>query len=487
MQRHKSLFKNYIFNMLKTCSSILFPIISFTYSARILGVDGVGEVNFAKSIISYFTMIAMLGMNYYGTREAARLRDDKDKLSKYCHEMLLINSTTTMIAYVLLAVSMISIVKLHNYETLLLVNSIAIILQGMGMEWLYQAVEEYRYIAIRTMIFQLIALVMMFIFVRDVDDVIWYTVASLIATSGSYILNFINAKKYINFRRYAHYEIIKHLKPLLWLFTMAVSIELYTVLDTTMLGFLQGDTAVGKYTAAVKANKMVNTMITAIGVVLIPRLSYYLGQGETEKVGILIDKAYNYTFMLSVPCAVGLYMLSDEIILLLSGSEFASAAFTMRIMTPIVVIIPFNIVTNLQTFIPMGKEKVILFSTMAGAMTNFTCNMFLIPQYAENGAAFATVLAELVGAIVCLINVNKYFDMKKIVSKFYQYWIAVIPIPIVALMLKRILTQYIIWMGIVILISITIYCCILLIFRNMYFMDAINSIFGKFKKQRSRS
>lgn len=483
MEKHKSLFNNYIFNMLKTCSSILFPIITFTYSARVLGVNGVGEVNFAKSIISYFIMLAMLGMNYYGTREAAKRRDDRDALSKYCHEMLIINGITTIMTYALLAISMATIVKLHDYETLLLVNSIAIVLQGMGMEWLYQAVEEYRYIAVRTMVFQLIALIAMFIFVRDADDVIWYAIVSLCATSGSYILNFINARRYISFRKYEHYKIVRHLKPLLWLFAMAVSIELYTVLDTTMLGFLQGDTAVGKYTAAIKVNKMVNTMIMAIGVVLIPRLSYHIGQGEKEKVAKLVDKAYNYTFMLSVPCAVGLYMLSDEIILMFCGSEFSSAAFTMRIMTPIVILIPFSVATNQQTFVPMGKEKLILISTAVGAVTNFTCNMLLIPRYAENGAAIGTVVAESAVAVVCLINANKYFDTKKILSKFYQYWIASIPVPVVAILLKLLSIHYVIRTGSVMVVSAICYFVILCLLRNRYIAEVIYVIKNKVKRR----
>ena len=150
MAKEKSLFHNYIFNLLKTACNILFPVVTFTYAARVLGVDGVGKVNFAKSFISYFTMIASLGMNYYGTREAAKRRDSKEELSKFSMEMLLINGASTLLAYLLLAVAMLFIPALREYETLLLISSIAIVLQGLGMEWLYQAVEEYRYIAIRS-------------------------------------------------------------------------------------------------------------------------------------------------------------------------------------------------------------------------------------------------------------------------------------------------------------------------------------------------
>lgn len=205
--KEKSLLKNYVFNLVKTFSNLLFPIITFTYSARILGVEGVGKVNFAKAVITYFSMIALLGMNYYGTREAAKLRENKKQLSKFAHEMLLINGFATIVTYFLLFILMQTVPKFYEYKSLLIINSFSIALQSMGMEWLYQALEEYKYIAIRSVLFQVIALILMFFFVRDSGDIVWYAFIYMLATSGAYILNFINAKKYVDYRWYGHYEI----------------------------------------------------------------------------------------------------------------------------------------------------------------------------------------------------------------------------------------------------------------------------------------
>ena len=479
MHETKSFFKNSIFNFIKTFSGVAFPVITFTYSARILGVDGVGQVNFAKSIITYFTMFALLGMNHYGTREAAKLREDQDRLSKYVHEMLLINCVTTALAYILLLLAMLVVPKLQNYTALLLINSFTIILQGMGMEWLYQGLEEYRYIAVRSVLFQAGALVAMFIFVRDARDVVPYAAVTLVASSGSYVLNFVNARKYIHFRWYRNYEIKKHLRPLLWLFAMTVSIELYTVLDSTMLGFLQGDAAVGRYTAAVKVNKLVNTLITAVSVVLIPRLSFYIGQGKWEKIKNLVNKAYNYVFLLSVPAAVGLFILSDEIIMLFSGSTFCSAGFTMRLLTPIVLLIPFSAATNQQTFVPMGKEKLILLSTSVGAMTNLICNALLIPRFSENGAALATVLAETAVAIVCLLNAKRYFDMGQVFKHYYQYWVSASPIPLITMLAKMLPVHYVIRMLIVMVLSAGCYFLFLFVLKNDYLLEAFGAVRNK--------
>ena len=270
----KSLSANYIFNFLKTLCGILFPVLTFTYSARILGVDGVGQVQFSRTMITYFSMIAMLGMNNYGVREAARVRDHPDQLSRFAQEALAINALTTAAAYVLFFLSLYIIPKFHDYRFLLLIASSEILLQSMGLEWLYQALEEYRYIAFRSLAFQILALGCLFLFVRDRDDIAAYMIISIAATSGSYILNFIHAKKYIRFRRYSEYHFRRHFKPLFVLFAMAVSIELYNVLDTTMLGFIHGDAAVGRYTAAAKINRVMVRLLTSLSAVMFPRISY---------------------------------------------------------------------------------------------------------------------------------------------------------------------------------------------------------------------
>lgn len=476
MQKEHSLLKNSIFNAGKTFFNLVFPIITFSYASRILGEVGIGRVSFTKSIVTYFTMLATLGMRYYGTREAAKLRDNRSAFNKFVHEMMIINLVMTGVSYVLLFVVMTTVPELRGYETLLLISSVAILLEGLGMEWLYQSIEEYRYIALRSVLFQAIGLVGLFIFVQDADDVMPYTVVLLLAGSGSYILNFFNARKYISFRRCGPYELKRHIKPLIWLFAMALSIELYTVLDSTMLGLMKGDAAVGRYTAAVKINKTVNSLITSVGVVLIPRLSYYIGQRKDNEVRDLVNKTFNYMFMLSIPAAWGLFLLSDEIILLFSGRGFASSASTMRLLTPIVIIIPFSEITNLQIFIPMAKEKLILQSTLLGAVINFTLNQLLIPRYAENGAAVATVVAEAAVTAVCFVNIGRFYDRRAIFANYYQYWLAVIAIPVAAAVSRLFPVGRWGGLSIMVALSMTGYFSALFIMKNPYLLEALDIV-----------
>jgi O-antigen/teichoic acid export membrane protein len=229
---------------------------------------------------------------------------------------------------------------------------------------------------------------------------------------------------------------------------------------------------------------MMNTLITSIGVVLIPRMSYYIKKREVEKIKGLIDISYNYVFLLSVPIAVGLFALGDEIIEMFSGAGFASAAVTLRILTPIVIVIPFSVVTNSQTFVPMGKEKLILMSTFTGAAVNMMCNAILIPRYAENGAAIATVLAEIVIACICFLNIRCFFDMKKVFRVYWQYIVAAAPIILIYVVAEMILQNIWVRTCVVVICSAAAYFAVLFILGNPYMCRITELVMSKIKKRK---
>lgn len=483
--KEKSLFANYIFNFIKTLNSVIFPILTYAYSARIIGVEGVGKINFSRSIVTYFSAIAMLGMYYYGTREAAKVRNDPDKLSQFCLEVLLINGCTTLISYVLLAVTVLLVPHLQRYDILLLICSADILLQGMGMEWLYLALEEYRYVAIRSTVFQFLALALMLIFVRDVSDLVPYAIITIVATSGSYVLNFINARKYIHPRRHTRFEIAKHIRPLLWLFAMTLSAELYTVLDTTQLGFLKDDSSVGLYSTAMKIIRTLTTLITSVGAVMIPRLSFYIGQNDRKKMADLIGRGYNYAFMFSIPTAFGVFMLSNDLILLLSGSSFVLAGPSLRILVPLLVLIPFDMATNQQLLIPTGHEKLMVRATIVGAVVDIVLNSILIPPFAEIGAVVASVIAEAAVAVVTYMNGRSLFDIKSFFRYYYQYWLAAIPIPIISILIHKLSLHMLIQMALTVLLSAATYMLLLLAMKNPYCVEAFAQAKSKLRKKKA--
>ena len=252
MAKQKSLKVNFIMNAILTMSSFIFPLITFPYVSRILMPSGVGKVNFATSVINYFSMIAQLGIPTYGIRACARVRDDREKLTRTAHELLFINIVMSIISYLGLFIALLTVPRLQSERLLYVIVSFTIILTTIGMEWIYKALEQYTYITVRSLIFKFISVVAMLLLIHSKSDYLLYGAISIFAASASNIFNFINVHKYIGLRPVGNYNVRQHLKPVMIFFSMSVATTVYTNLDTVMLGFMKNDAEVGYYTAAVK-------------------------------------------------------------------------------------------------------------------------------------------------------------------------------------------------------------------------------------------
>ena len=471
--KNKSLKKNAALNMVKTIMGLIFPLITFPYASRILQPSGLGKVNFAHSIISYFSMIAALGINTYAVREAAKLREDKAALTKFVKEILTINMTSTVIAYLLLSFTILFVPYFSEYRVLLVVCSGTILFTTLGMDWLYTALEEFSYITIRSILFQFLSLILLFVFVHTQEDYLKYASISVISSVGSNICNFIHARKYISITEKIKKTLCHHLKPIFTLFAMSVAVSIYTALDTTMLGFIAGDEQVGFYTAATKINKIVLAVITAASAVLLPRLSYYISQHENEQFFNLSAKALNLIILLSLPCAVGLSLVARPVVLLLSGVSYESAIPVMQIMNPIIVAISLSGLIGIQIFMPLGKEKLTLVSVILGAVINFTLNLILIPKHGALGAGVATICAESSVTLFQLILVRKYFEWKRIVPHVIQCIFACIIMTLCILFLEKIQMNMILQLVLTVIIGAFVYGTVLIVFHNKFILSII--------------
>ena len=417
----KKVKQNIIFNIIRTLFSVAYPIIVFTYVARILNVDDMGRVTFARNLVAYFSLLASLGVSYYGIRESARIIDDKYEFSKFFWEISIINTVTTVISYVLLFVMIFTIGRLAEYRILLLINSVNLILCGFSNEWVLGAREEYKYMSVRSILIQMFCMIAILILIRTREDYIKYSIILVFSTNGANIFNwiYIFRRKIISKIHARELDIKKHLKPVFILFAMLVSIDLYTMLDTTMLGFIKGDYAVGIYNASIKIPRLANSVIASVGAVLVPRLSYYYDK-DIVKFEKLINKSQEFIIFITVPAFLGIVMMSSEMIVVFAGEQYMDAFVTTRILAPIVLIIPISVLFNNQVFIPMRKEIFVLKSTCVGAVINLTLNIALIPILAENGASIATVAAELSVMLVCTYHVKRELNTQNVRQKYLR-------------------------------------------------------------------
>lgn len=395
----KSIVKNYLYNVTLTILNVIFPIITFPYISRVLGVAGVGKVNFATSIVNYFILLASLGIPVYGIREISKVRDNKKRSSLVFSEIYTINFISTVI-FTFIYYSMILISPSFEGQRILLsIMGLLVVFNLFNIDWLYQGFEDYKYITIRSLLFKIASIIAMFLLVKNREDYITYAFITVVALAGSNVLNILRANIYVKFS-IKDINLKRHLKQVMIIFFMGVSINIYNNLDATMLGFMAGDKAVGYYAAATKINRMVINIVTSLGVVLLPRLSYYIENKQIEEFNVVIKKSVNFIFFIGLPACTGLFLLAPNIIEIFSGNEFIPAIITMKINIPVILFVAISNITSLQILLPQKKEKEVAIAVSIAALTNFVSNLFLIPIMNENGAALASTIAELVGMLI---------------------------------------------------------------------------------------
>lgn len=391
---------NAIMNTILTLSSFVFPLITFPYVSRILQPEGTGAVSFATSIVTYFTMVASLGVPTYGIRACSKVRDNKEELSRTVQEILILNLALTVFVYIGFFWAVFHVDKMHDEVTLYGIMSLTIILNVIGVEWLYKGLEQYSYITVRSIAFKFLSLFLMFLMVHEKSDYVVYGAITVVASTGSNIFNLINLRKHIYLYPVRHYNFKRHLKPIVVFFAMSVATTIYTNLDNVMLGFMTNQTQVGYYDAAVKIKNILVSFVTSLGPVLLPRATYYIEHGQVEEFKRIIKKAYHFVWILGVPVMIYFIIMAKESIFLLSGKTYEGSILPMQIIMPTVVLVGLSNVLGIQILLPLGKEHLVFISEVAGAVVDVIINAMLIPKWGAAGAAFGTVMAELVVLMV---------------------------------------------------------------------------------------
>lgn len=474
-----SLKKNAFYSVLKAFMNIAFPVITFPYASRILGPEAMGKVNFSNSVVSYFLMIAGLGVGEYAVREAAKRHDDKEALSKFVKEILFINGLSTLISYLVFICTILLVPKLFPYRSLLIICSLKILFTTLGLDWLYTALEKFRYVTMRSFCFQILSLIFLFAFVRSDSSVIAYAIFGIISAVGSNIFNFIHSRKYISYSLKTDLHPSDHLRSIIVFTGMSFVTSVYTMLDTTMVGILSTDSQVGYYSAATKLNHMIVSLLNALTGVLLPRLSQYLKKKENMKFTELSQKSFSIIMLLSIPLATGLFLFAKPLVLLFSGDKYIPAVITMQIIIPIIFFIPLANITGTQILPALNKEKISLCSYITGASLNIICNLLLIPKYGASGAAIGTVIAESTVTLIQIIHLRKAVFTKEILFNLFQAVFATSVMAVILYFYISLTSSIYVQLFGGTLIGILIYALILRIIKNKYFIETVNSMLLK--------
>ncbi|MGJ1416665.1 flippase [Sphingobacterium multivorum] len=410
----KSLKSNFILNFLNTVSVVLFPMLTFPYASRILLADGMGLVNFQKSIVDYVGMFVCLGIPTYAVREIARVRDNYKERGKTTVEILLLNMILMVLGYVAIVLLVLNLKTIQGDIQLFTILSLSIILMTIGCEWFYKGVEDFKYITLRGLIVKVISIFFLFFFVKTKDDILWYAVYNVFGVMGGNIFNIVRLKKYIRFSEidFSKLNIIKHLKPSINSFVLTLFFAIYITLNTMMLGFLSNNESVGYFTASTKITQIALAVVNSLGVVLLPRLSNLINLGKKEEFQQIAQKAFNFIIALSLPIVISCMILSSTIIAIFCGPNYAPAIDSLTLISPIILIIGLSSFLGIQILYPQGKDSIIVVSTIIGVIINIFLNLILIPQFGSDGACISANLGQLMTLAMLFVLGRKYIFLK---------------------------------------------------------------------------
>ncbi|MDE6377281.1 MAG: flippase [Duncaniella sp.] len=399
----------------------MFPIITFPYAARVLLPEGIGTFNFLNSIIGYIILLTSLGVPMYAVREVSRHRSDKVHRDKITIEIILLCALLCLMGYVAVWLLAEYVPEIHSNARLFYVLSLAIVFNSIGVDWFYQAIEDFKFITIRAIIIRTLSAISLYIFVHSADDLLIYGFINLGTTVGNNLINFIHLRHHVSFRsfRLSELRVLRHLPPALHVFILNLIISLYIQLNTIMLGFMSGEESVGYFTAGTKISHMALTFITSIGLVIFPRCANLLHEGKLEEFSNIINKVLSLYLGLSIPVTVGLIILATPLTMVFCGEEYTASIQVLIINAPVIIFICLTGIMGIQVLFPMDKTNLVILSVTGAAVANIAFNYLLIPSLGATGAAWATLIAEGMVFVMQLILGYKYYPFK--LSRLFQW------------------------------------------------------------------
>ena len=468
----KSVKKNYIYNLIYQIVAIILPFITTPYVSRVLGVTNVGIYGYTLSISAYFILFGSLGIALYGQREIAYEQNNKQKYSQTFIEIIILRILTMSISLLLFYLLFCRTGEYNNYYKILILELMA---TTLDISWFFQGLEEFKKTVTRNLIVKIISVLLIFVLVKTKKDLnIYFLIYTMSILIGNLSL-WLYLPEFLTIKNIKKLNLKKHFKSTIVLFIPQIAIQIYTILDKTMLGTIIVDKAeVGYYTQAEKMIKLMLTIITSLGTVMLPRIASSYAKGDSETIKIYITRAFNLVFLISIPMIVGIVCISNVFVPWFFGKGYDKVIPIMIILTPILLFIGMSNVIGMQYLLPTKKQKEYTYSVIIGAIVNFLINIILIPRYGAIGAAIGTIIAEATVTVSQIFYTKKYIDYKKILKLTKNYFISSIVMLIMILIIKITMGNSLFSMFVQIGVGVTAYGICLLILKDKFVQYFIN-------------
>ncbi len=462
--KEKNIKKNAALNVIKQCTGAIFPLVTYPYISRTIGSDGFGRVSFADSFVSILIFIALLGIPVYAVREGSRIRDDREKFKVFSNEMFTISALSLLVSAAIIVLCVLFVPRVRLEAVLIIVLSIDIIASVLGRDWINNVYEDFAYISLRYVISHLIGVALIFIFVKNKDDLYVYALILAFTFSAGLFLNVFYTRRYAGFGLASFSSLKKHIAPILGLFSTTIAVKIYVSSDVLMVGFFRNNAEVGVYSLASKVYIIIKLLFNAIIATAIPRLANYLGKSDKNKHRDTLDSLKKFLLIFLFPAIAGLIMLSKETLYILGGEDFISGYKCIVLLSvALYAAVMANYYAN-AVLVPLRKEKIFIMASVIAAVLNITLNIFMIQLIGIEGAAITTVIAEFIVMNMCLYASKGYVDKPKL--KFIiGIILGTVAVVVCCAVIKMFIASVIMRVILSIVLSVILYSAIIYAFR----------------------
>ena len=478
----KSFVSNYFYNMISEVLAILVPLITTPYVSRVLNPTEIGNYGFTSGVVSYFGIVAALGTANYAKRELAYVQNDAIERSKVFWEILILRAITTSCAFVLYLGFM--HITSSDLKLLYKIQIITVLSWYCDISWLFGGMEDFKVVSMRNTLIKSLGMILIFVFVRNCHDTWKYTAI----LSGSLLIGNLTAvpymKKYIVKIPVRSLRIFKHMRGVLIMFASVVAVQLYTVLDQTMLGRMVNTTEVGYYTQAQKIIRVALTIISSFALVLLPRIATLYKENNKKEMEKYWRISIDYLFMLSMPMMIGCVACADQFVPLFYGPGYEPVSLLLIVLSVLFVILGSGqILGTLLTAIDMQKNATVAVSLGAGV--NICLNLILIRRYHAVGAAASSVVAESLVTFIQLLYLKNSFDFSYALKSIVRYSVPSLIMVIAILLIKQLPING--WISFIVQVSsgVIIYFMILILRKDPMIFDLMGKLNNKLKRKKA--
>lgn len=454
--------RNYLYNVGYQVLAIIVPLITSAYVARVLRPEGVGANAFTNSIIQYFILFASMGIGYYGNRQIAYVREDKEQMSKAFWEIQIVKTLMTLYAYLAFEIFMLFYTRQAEYMWAQSLNLVAV---AFDISWFYEGIEDFKVTVLKNSFVKIVSMIAIFVFIKGPNDVTLYIVVLALSTILGNLTLWPNIIRDLSKVKARALNPWKHFLPMAELFIPQISTQVYVQLNRTMLGVMVGEKASGFYQYSDNLVKLVLALVTATGTVMLPHVANAFSHGDMKKVNKMLYKSFDFVSALSYPMTFGLAAVALTLAPKYYGPGYGPVGPAMMIESIVILIIAWSNVLGVQYLLPIHHQKQFTISVTLGAVVNLILNIPLIRYGGLYGAMCSTVLSEISVTLYQLWAVRKLLSFKELFADSWKYLISGIVMFIPVFWMNQHLKSSWLMLGVEILAGVVIYGVMVLVLR----------------------